>query len=188
MPPSFSLSPFQILTEILLFSAISVNGWMVPAFNGGRQSLVQPRRGTAKKPCAAECTTQTQNRSSSRRNFLQDSFDLSSTLAILVGASYPAVAVAVAAADPFAQLDSIAGAIISSDKGSSGDKSYPMPPSPLPKTNGNDDAESSDLAKSQQSPNSSSNTGGGGTNNLSEMDAALQESRKRKRIDPRTHG
>jgi hypothetical protein len=116
---------------------------------------------------------------SSRRKFWETSLLLMSCTSItLIASSSPASS---AEDDPFAQLDSFASSI--------SDRSSVAPSTATPPTSNNgsnlsgskrDTYNSNDMSFQAGSPPASGN--------LSEMEAALQESRKRRRIDPRTHG
>lgn len=108
----------------------------------------------------------------SRRRFLHNVALPSACTAVIF---YHSGAAAVAEDDPFAKLDSIASAI--AEGSSTGIESFP-----LAKSNNSVSDTSTKVTPSNDSFSRDTQT------RISEMEAALEESRKRKRIDPRTHG
>lgn len=171
------------MVQLLTLTTMSTHAWLLtsPVVHINRhlcpcidERMSQTRHCSAAgvPPCERP---ETEAAASSRRRLFQATcIGILGTVAFTTN-SQPAVA---AEEDPFAQLDSIASTISSSDQlRSNAANNYPMSPSPLPKGEGISNEQGRKLSND-----------GSASSNVSEMEEALRESRKRKRVDPRTHG
>lgn len=192
MSHSLGLCLFKVLQQVVLIYLASAQAWMstsVPriltvhhnddASNLRKNSKVPPPSTTTTTTSPADPDASIPHPVSCRREFLDTSLlsAMTWTYGTLLLTGKPANANAASSGDdPFAQLDSFASAISAQSSSASAPPSSP-PPSAMKNMKDN----SNDAANTNSPPTA---PGAG----LSEMEAALQQSRKQRRIDPRTHG
>jgi hypothetical protein len=172
--------------QLILFFVVSAKAWTRPSLPQPLLKLYHKTDSSISRDLKAHPTPKTntprsESLPSSRRKFLETPLLLTSCIATTLIVSSPANA----GDDPFAQIDSIASSF--SDRSS-------MAPQLSSSPSRNDESNFSGSKKDTSpttSQNNDSNFQSGqapASGNLSEMEAALQDARKQRRIDPRTHG